>query len=67
MIKIKKAKGMEEEYLQCTSCLQCNNDLGMFRLIIGKNMNQTATIKLCEDCMRDFLDDLRSLEINGQI
>lgn len=39
----------------------------MFKLIIGKSMRQTITIKLCEECMCDLLDDLKSLEINGQI
>lgn len=67
MIKIEKTDDIEQEYLQCSSCLKCNGDLDMFRFIIGKNMRQTITIKLCEECMCDLLDDLKSLEINGQI
>ncbi len=67
MISIEKADNIEQEYLQCSSCLKCNDDLQMFKLIIGKNMRQTTTIKLCEECMCDLLDDLKSLEINGQI
>lgn len=67
MISIEKANDIEQEYLQCSSCLKCNDDVDMFRLIIGKNMKQTTSIKLCEECMRDLLDDLKSLEINGQI
>lgn len=67
MIGIEKADNIEQEYLQCSSCLKCNDDLDMFRLIIGKNMKQTTTVKLCEECMRDLFDDLHSLVINGQI
>ena len=67
MISIEKANDIEQEYLQCSSCLKCDDDVDMFRLIIGKNMKQTTSIKLCEECMRDLLDDLKSLEINGQI
>lgn len=67
MISIEKADSIEQEYLQCSSCLKCNDDLQMFKLIIGKSMRQTITIKLCEECMCDLLDDLKSLEINGQI
>lgn len=67
MIKIEKADNIEQEYLQCSSCLKCNDDLDMFELIIGKNMRQTTTIKLCEECVRDLFDDLYSLKINGQI
>lgn len=39
----------------------------MFKLIIGKDLRQTTSIKLCEECMRDLFDDLNSLVINGQI
>lgn len=67
MIDIEKTDNIENEYLQCSSCLKCNDDLDMFRLSIGKNMRQTTTIKLCEECMRDLFDDLNSLVINGQI
>lgn len=67
MISIGKVDNIEQEYLQCSSCLKCNDDLQMFKLIIGKSMRQTTTIRLCEECMRDLLDDLKSLEINGQI
>lgn len=67
MISIEKVDNIEQEYLQCSSCLKCNDDLQMFKLIIGKSMRQTTTIRLCEECMRDLLDDLKSLEINGQI
>jgi hypothetical protein len=67
MINIEKTDNIEQEYLQCSSCLKCNDDLDMFRLTIGKNMRQTITIKLCEECMHDLFDDLNSLVINGQI
>lgn len=67
MIQIKEKKGMDQEYLQCSSCLKNNDDVQMFKLIIGKNMRQTTTIKLCEECMRDLLEDLKGLEINGKI
>ena len=61
MINIEKTDNIEQEYLQCSSCLKCNDDLDMFRLTIGKNMRQTITIKLCEECMHDLFDDLNSL------
>lgn len=67
MINIEKTDSIEQEYLQCTSCLKCNDDLNMFKIIVGKNMRQTTTVKLCEECMRDLLEDLKRLEINGQI
>lgn len=67
MIDIEKTRSIEEEYLQCSSCLKCNDDLDMFELSIGENKRQTTTIRLCEECMRDLYDDLKSLEINGQI
>lgn len=67
MINIEKTDNIEQEYLQCSSCLKCNDDLNMFKIIVGKNMRQTTTLKLCEECMRDLLEDLKSLEINGQI
>lgn len=67
MINIEKTDRIEQEYLQCSSCLKCNDDLNMFKIIIGKNMRQTTTMKLCEECIRDLLEDLKSLEINGQI
>ena len=67
MIKIEKTGGIESGYRQCTSCLKCNEVADIFKIIIGKTMQQTTTIKLCEECMRDLLDDLRDLEINGQI
>lgn len=67
MINIEKTDSIEQEYLQCSSCLKCNDDLNMFKIIVGKNMRQTTTLKLCEECMRDLLEDLKSLEINGQI
>lgn len=67
MIRIEEMKGIEQEYLQCPSCLSSNDESKIFKLIIGKNMRQTTTIKLCEDCMRDLLEDLKGLEINGKI
>lgn len=67
MISIEKANNIEQEYLQCSSCLKCNDDVDMFRLIVGKDMRQTTIIKLCEECMHDLFDDLHSLVINGQI
>jgi hypothetical protein len=67
MINIEKTDSIEQEYLQCSSCLKCNDDLNMFKIIVGKNMRQTTTVKLCEECMRDLLEDLKRLEINGQI
>ncbi len=67
MIEIKGIKGIEQEYLQCSSCLKDNNDVEMFKLIIGKDIRQTTTIKLCEDCLRDLLEDLKGLEINGKL
>lgn len=67
MISIEKADGIEQEYLQCSSCLKYNDDLDIFKLVIGKDMRQTTTIKLCEECMHDLFDDLHSLVINGQI
>ena len=67
MIDIEKTGSIEEEYLQCSSCLKCNDDLDMFELSIGENKRQTITIRLCEECMRDLYDDLNGLVINGQI
>lgn len=29
MISIEKADNIEQEYLQCSSCLKCNDDLQM--------------------------------------
>ena len=34
MINIEKTDNIEQEYLQCSSCLKCNDDLDMFRLTI---------------------------------
>ena len=48
MIDIEKTRSIEEEYLQCSSCLKCNDDLDMFELTIGENKIQTITIRLCE-------------------
>ena len=57
----------ENEYLQCSSCLKSNeDDVNIFRLIVGKNPRQTTCIKLCEECMRDLKIDMDSLEINGK-
>ncbi len=67
MIEIEGTKGIEQEYLQCSSCLKDNDDVEMFKLIIGKDIRQTTTIKLCEDCLRDLLEDLKGLEINGKL
>lgn len=67
MINVEKAKCIEQEYLQCSSCLKCNDDVDMFKFIIGKDMRQTTTIKLCKECIHNLLEDLKSLEINGQI
>lgn len=67
MISIEKANNIEREYLQCSSCLKYNDDVDMFELIIGKDLRQTTSIKLCEECMRDLFDDLNGLVINGQI
>lgn len=69
MVKIEKVDEVEQaqEYLQCSSCLKSNEDTDMFRIIIGKTIQQTTTIKLCEECMRDLFDDLHGLLVNGQI
>ena len=46
---------MDNEYLQCSSCLKSNeDDVNIFRIVIGKNYRQTTCIKLCEECMRDL-------------
>lgn len=67
MISIEKANNIEKEYLQCSSCLKCNDDVDIFKLIIGKDLRHTTTIKLCEECMRELFDDLNGLVINGEI
>lgn len=67
LIQVEQIKGIEQEYLQCSSCLKNNDELKMFKLIIGKDMRQTTTIKLCEDCLRDLRDDIKNMEIGGSI
>ena len=58
---------MDNEYQQCSSCLKSNeDDVNIFRIVIGKNYRQTTSIKLCEECMRDLKNDMDSLEINGK-
>lgn len=69
MIEIVKGGNIEEEFLQCSSCL-CNNDgddADIFRLIIGKNMRQTMTIKLCAECLKELQIKINDLDINGEI
>ena len=34
MINIEKTDSIEQEYLQCSSCLKCNDDLNMFKIIV---------------------------------
>lgn len=65
MIRIKKVNGIESEYIQCSSCLKCNDNLDIFKLIIGKSMRQTTTVKLCKNCLKTLLGDLRELEVNS--
>lgn len=58
----------EYEYLQCSSCLRSNeDDVNIFRIVVGKNYRQTTCIKLCEECMRDLKIEMDDLEINGKI
>ena len=61
------SQDMDNEYLQCSSCLKSNeDDVNIFRIVIGKNYRQTTCIKLCEECMRDLKIDMDILEINGK-
>lgn len=58
---------VENECLQCSSCLKNNeDDVNIFRLIVGRNPRQTTCIELCEECMRDLKIDMDGLEINGK-
>jgi hypothetical protein len=61
MVKVDKTENVESEYIQCSSCLKSNEETKIFKLIIGKNLRQTTTIKLCEDCLRDLREDIEEL------
>ena len=59
---------MDNEYLQCSSCLKSNEDnVNIFRIMVGKYPRQTTCIKLCEECMRYLGTEIEFLEVNGKI
>ena len=62
---IKVFEGNKEAYLQCSSCLESNDNTNIFKLIIGKSMRQTTTIRLCEDCLKVLKNNIEDLDING--
>lgn len=65
MIKI--FEGDNEEYLQCSSCLESNDNINIFKLLIGKSMKQITTIKLCEDCLKVLKNNIEELEGTDEI
>lgn len=60
MINIEKADNIEKEYLQCTSCLKSKDDSKIFKIVIGKNINQITIIGLCEECMCNLSNNLQN-------
>lgn len=59
MVKIEEAENIEQEYLQCTSCLKSNENVKMYRLLIGKTIYQTINIKLCKNCLWKLKEDIK--------
>lgn len=59
MIKIEEAENIEQEYLQCTSCLKSNENVKMYRLLIGKTIYQAINIKLCKSCLCKLKEDIK--------
>lgn len=59
MIKIEEAENIEQEYLQCTSCLKSNENVKMYRLLIGKTIYQAINIKLCKSCLWKLEEDIK--------
>lgn len=53
MVKLEKSS--KEEFCQCTSC-QCENSQSeIFKISIGKSERQMVNIKLCYECLCDFI------------
>lgn len=53
MIKLNKTS--KEEYCQCTSCLRDNEKTDIYKFQIGKVARNTITIKLCYECLCEFV------------
>lgn len=59
---------INDEYLQCSSCLKSNEDnVNIFRIMVGKYPKQTTCIKLCNECMEQLGIEIEFLEVNGKI
>lgn len=52
---IKAVKISKGEYCQCTSCLCDNKEKDIYKFNIGKTEQQTVTIRLCYECLCDFI------------
>lgn len=53
MINIKKID--KESVCTCTSCQKSNEESQLYEIKIGKVERQTTTIRLCYECLCDFI------------
>jgi len=53
MVNVKKLDG-NEEFIQCSSCLESTEKTDIYKIEVGKTKNQTTILKLCRDCLMDL-------------
>lgn len=53
MINIKKID--KDSVYVCTSCQKSNENSDLCEIKIGKDERQTMTIRLCHECLCDFI------------
>lgn len=56
MIKLNKMDS--DSVCQCTSCQKENGNEKLYEIKIGKDERQTTTIRLCHECLCDFVGKL---------
>lgn len=61
MVKIKKMN--REDFWQCSSCLRSTEEIDMYEIKIGKNLNQQYSVtRLCYNCLCDLQRNIILLE-----
>lgn len=40
----------------CTSCHRDNSEVDNYEIFIGKSERNTMTIRLCTDCLKEFIE-----------
>ena len=80
MVNVEKMN-VEEEFIQCSSCMRSTEETDIYKIEVGKTKRQTSILKLCPECLMnlgnqiyeiyqettDFIDKKQLLNIGSML